>query len=106
MKPSPKPSPSRWPLILVGAGLALPAFASNVRLLSAPQVLYLYHGDFQGKSELFRSLDNGDTWQAAVPAAVQGTTQAALAPDGRLWFTRQDGLRALAPGDISWRAMP
>ncbi len=90
----------------VGAGLALPAFASNVRLLSAPQVLYLYHGDFQGKSELFRSLDNGDTWQAAVPAAVQGTTQAALAPDGRLWFTRQDGLRALAPGDIGWRAMP
>jgi photosystem II stability/assembly factor-like uncharacterized protein len=90
----------------IGASLALPAFVYNVKLLSAPQVLYLYHSDVQGKSELFRSLDNGDTWQAATAAAVQGTTQAALAPDGRLWFSRQDGLRALAPGDAGWRALP
>ncbi len=90
----------------VGAGLALPAFAGNVELLAAPEVLYLYRGDYGGQSELFRSLDNGDTWQAAAAAAVQGTTQAALAPDGRLWFSRQDGLRALAPGNIAWRAMP
>ena len=90
----------------VGAGLTLPAFAANVRLLSAPEVLYLYRSDYGGQSQLFRSLDHGDTWQAAAAATVQGTTQAALAPDGRLWFTRQDGLRALAPGDIAWRAIP
>ena len=81
-------------------------FAYNSKLLAAAEVLYLYRSDYGGQSELFRSLDNGDTWQAATAAAVQGTTQAALAPDGRLWFSRQDGLRALAPGDIGWRAMP
>ena len=90
----------------VGANLKLPAFASGFELLPAADVLYLYRSDYAGQSELFRSLDNGDTWQAAPADVARGTVQAALAPDGRLWFTRQGGLQGVAPGDLRWLALP
>ena len=90
----------------VGANLKLPAFAYGFKLLPAADVLYLYRSDYAGQSELFRSLDNGDTWQVAPADLARGTIQAALAPDGRLWFTRQGGLQGVAPGDLRWLALP
>ncbi len=86
------------------ANLTLPSYVYNLKLLVGPGVLYLFRGDeAAGHSQLFRSHDNGDTWEAAAAEAVFGTRQAVLAADGRLWFTNKSGLQSLAPEDIAWR---
>ena len=80
-----------------GANLKLPSYVYNLKLLVGPGVLYLFRGDeAAGHSELFRSRDNGDTWEAAAAEAVFGARQAVLAADGRLWFTNKSGLQVLA----------
>ncbi len=63
--------------------------------------VYLYASGYPAP-QLLRSLDRGDTWQAADSSALQGVTSIALAPDGRLWFGSKGSVRSVEPGALSW----
>jgi hypothetical protein len=87
--------------------LSLPSYSSPLKLVARAgrSELYLFSSGYPAV-QLFRSLDGGDSWQAADPDALRGATSMAIGPDGRLWFGSKGAPSVVDSGAVPWSPVP
>ena len=96
-----------------GGGSWLPVLASEN--LSTQGASFQFLGEIEGSIDylfgrrygddswlLYRSTDQGRSWQAGDASVLEGSEAVALGPDGLLWASSTGRLTSLDPGSIRW----
>ena len=81
--------------------LPLPAYSAPFRLQTDGKTLYLFNSGYPAP-QLYRSTNDGASWQAASAADLTDIGAVGVAPDGALWLGERGRVRVLSPRDISW----